>query len=115
VGKTLVAGETLFVNLYLIGITTFAYARREAFARYCGEIAGVEAEHRVLARTLLDATPPNNVGFEVYSIHRPDGIVKALEKAGIGFGAKGATPGRFYTLARPLMPPPLKIRSNPPR
>jgi hypothetical protein len=115
VGKTLVAGETLFVNLYLIGITTFARAGRASFARYCGELAGVESEHRVLAQTLLNATPPNDVGFEVYSVHRPGGIVRALEHAGIGFGAQGAAPGRFYTLAHPIMKPPLRIHSNRPR
>jgi hypothetical protein len=115
VGKTLTAGETLFVNLYLIGVTTFARAGRATFARYSGELAGVEAEHRVLARTLIDATPPNDVGFEVYSIKRPEGIERALRQAGIGFGEQGATPGRFYSLAHPVMPPPLRIRSNRPR
>jgi hypothetical protein len=115
VGKALVAGETIFTNFYLIGITTFAQARRATFARYCGELAGVESEHRVLARTLLHPTPPNDLGFAVYALHTPAAIIKALEQAGIGFGTMGAAPGAFYTLAQPVMPPPLKIRSNKPR
>jgi hypothetical protein len=66
VGHALVAGETLFVNTYLIGVTTFAAARRPRFARFMAELAGVEAEHRVLAQTLIDAVPPNDVGFEAF-------------------------------------------------
>ncbi|MGH2881676.1 MAG: hypothetical protein ACRDPA_03065, partial [Solirubrobacteraceae bacterium] len=93
VGHALVAGETLFVNLYLIGVTSFAAAGLQKLARYSAELAGCESEHRVLAENLLGTTPPNNVGFEVYSIKHPNGIEKALETAGIGFGTQGATPG----------------------
>jgi hypothetical protein len=114
-GMALVAGETLFVNLYLIGVTLFARARNQQFARYSAEIAGVEAEHRVLAETLVGTSPPNNVGFEVYAIGRPQGIEAALEGAGVGFGQQGSAPGAFYTLPQPIMPPPIKITSNRPR
>ncbi len=114
VGKALVAGETLFVNLYLIGVTAFARAGNRKFARYSAEIAGCESEHRVLAETLLNANPPNNVGFEVYSIQHPRGIETALNQAGVGFGVQGATPGAFYQLPHPIMPPPLRIRANKP-
>ena len=114
VGHALVAGETLFVNLYLIGVTTFAAAGRHTFARYSAELAGCESEHRVLAETLLSADPPNNVGFEVYSIHTPAGIETALEGAGVGFGQQGSAPGAFYQLAHPPMKPPLPIGANEP-
>ncbi len=114
VGHALVAGETLFVNLYLIGVTTFAAAGRAKLARYAAELAGCEAEHRVLAETLLNADPPNNVGFEVYSIRHPNGIEKALQTAGVGFGTQGASPGAFYQLAHPPMKPPLPIGANKP-
>jgi hypothetical protein len=114
VGMALVAGETLFINLYLIGVTTFAQAGRQTFARYSAELAGCESEHRVLAETLLNADPPNNVGFEVYSIHQPAGIESALEGAGIGFGTQGSAPGAFYQLAQPPMAPPLPINANTP-
>lgn len=114
VGNALVAGETLFVNLYLIGVTAFARAGQRKLARYSAELAGCESEHRVLARTLINGNPPNNVGFEVYSIQRGRGIEHALEGAGVGFGVKGSAPGAFYKLARPIMPPPLKITANKP-
>ena len=114
-GKALVAGETLFVNLYLIGVTTFAQAGNGRFARFSAEIAGVEAEHRVLAETLVGATPPNNVGFEAFSIPRPQGIETALSGAGVGFGTQGSAPGAFYTLPHPIMPPPIPIKSNKPK
>lgn len=114
-GMALVAGETLFVNLYLIGVTAFAEASNGQFARFSAEIAGVESEHRVLAETLVGATPPNNVGFEVFSIQRPQGIETALEGAGVGFGTQGSAPGAFYKLPHPIMPPPIKINSNRPQ
>jgi hypothetical protein len=110
----LVAGETLFINLYLIGVTTFAQAGRQTFARYSAELAGCESEHRVLAETLLNADPPNNAGFEVYSIRQLAGIESALEGAGIGFGAQGSAPGAVYQLAQPPMAPPLPINANTP-
>jgi hypothetical protein len=115
IGKALVAGETLFVNTYLIGVTTFAQAGRSKFARYSAELAGVEAEHRVLAQTLIDASPPNNVGFELFRFDRVRQIKSALEGAGIGFGQQGTSPGRFYDFPRPPMPPPIPISSNKPR
>ncbi len=114
VGNALVAGETLFINLYLIGVTRFARAGMHTLARYSAELAGCESEHRVLAETLLNADPPNNVGFEVYSIHQPSGIEAALEGAGVGFGAKGSAPGAFYTFPDPPMAPPLPINANTP-
>ena len=115
VGNALVAGETLFVDLYLKGVTAFAHAGQSTFARYAAEVAGCESEHRVLAQTLINATPPNDVGFEAYSIRSPTGIEQALEGVGVGFGKKGSAAGAFYALAHPIMPPPLKIHSNRPR
>lgn len=115
IGHALVAGETLFVNTYLIGVTTFASAGRPRFARFMAELAGVEAEHRVLAQTLIGATPPDNVGFEAFTFQHVDAIVTALEGAGVGFGRQGSSPGRFYRFPRPPMPPPLPIESNTPR
>ena len=113
-GMALVAGETLFVNLYLIGVTAFAEAGNGKFARFAAEIAGVESEHRVLAENLIGATPPNNVGFEDFSIQRAAGIEAALEGAGVGFGTQGSAPGAFYKLPHPIMPPPVQINSNKP-
>jgi hypothetical protein len=114
VGHALVAGETLFVNLYLIGVTTFAASGHSKLARYSAELAGCESEHRVLAQTLINANPPDDVGFEIYSIKRPGAIEHALKGAGVGFGKQGSAAGAFYQLARPPMKPPLRIRGNKP-
>ena len=102
--KTLEVAETLFINAYLIGITVFAKAKQDKLARYAGEILGVEAEHRALARyaqsvvegkKLTKDTVPNNKGFETYTMSSMASIVAAIEKAGFGFGKQGATPGQF--------------------
>jgi Ferritin-like domain len=98
--ETIEYAETQFVNAYLIAITAFAKAGKGSFARYAGEILGTEAEHRALAR-FAQGKLPNNVSFEDYSIKSMSGIVAALQKAGIGFGKQGATPGKFYTFAPP--------------
>ena len=99
--KTIEAAETLFVNAYLIGITTFAKAKKDSLARYAGEILGTEAEHRVLARyaeSVINGLKhvPNNLGFELYKYKSMASIVGELEKAGFGFGKQGAAPGAFY-------------------
>lgn len=97
---TIEYAETQFVNAYLIAITAFAKAGKEPLARYAGEILGTEAEHRALAR-FAQGKLPNNVGFERYDIHTIGGIVKALEKAGVGFGKRGKAPGAFYHYKTP--------------
>ncbi|MGH3002178.1 MAG: twin-arginine translocation signal domain-containing protein [Gaiellaceae bacterium] len=98
--KTIELAETLFVNAYLIGITTFARAKKDSLARYAGEILGTEAEHRVLARyaeTVINGLKhvPNNVGFETYRYTSMAAIVAQLEKAGFGFGKQSSAPGQF--------------------
>lgn len=115
VGHALVAGETLFVNTYLVGVTLLAGAGRSTFARYAAELAGVESEHRVLAQTLIGASPPNDYGFSLFEFNRVSKIKTALEGAGIGLGKQGTTPGAFYHLAHPPMKPPIQIASNKPR
>jgi Ferritin-like domain len=97
---TIEVAETLFIDAYLIGTTTFAKAGKADLARYAGEILGVEAEHRALARFAQNKLP-NNVGFESYHIKSMAGIVRALEKAGVGFGKKGSKPGKFYEFKAP--------------
>lgn len=94
--------EELFINAYLIGTTQFAKAKMETEARYTGEIAGVEAQHRALARFAQDELP-NNLAFEQYPMTSIDQIVQALEKAGIGFGKKGEGPGKVFNF--PAEPP----------
>lgn len=97
---TIEFAETQFINAYLIAITAFAREGKDSLARYAGEILGTEAEHRTLAR-FAQGKLPNNVGFETYDIHQIDGIVRALESAGIGFGKEGKKPGAFYHFRTP--------------
>jgi hypothetical protein len=92
---TIEAAEDLFVNAYLVGATVFAKAGNADAARYAGEIGGVEAQHRALAR-FAQGKLPNNVGFEQYKLTTVDAHVKKLQSLGIGFGQKGSAPGKFY-------------------
>jgi hypothetical protein len=105
--------ETLFVNAYLIAITDFAQTKQDTLARYAGEILGVEAEHRTLAR-FAQGKLPNNVGFEAYRYSKLSDVVGALEKAGVGFGAKGSTPGRFYEFRAPSRHTTTRLEHNVP-
>ena len=114
VGKGVSAGETLFVNTYLVGVTTFAKAGDSKFARYSAEAAGDESEHRVLGQTLAGASPPNNLGFEEFVFDNVGDIEAALVGAGFGLGQEGASPGRFYDFPDPPMAPPVSIGSNEP-
>jgi hypothetical protein len=115
VGKGVSGGETLFVNTYLVGVTTFAKAGDGKFARYAAEAAGDESEHRVLGQTLAGASPPNNLGFEEFVFDNVGDIEAALVSAGFGLGQEGASPGRFYDFPDPPMAPPISISSNEPK
>jgi hypothetical protein len=115
VGKGVSAGETLFINTYLVAVTTFAEAGHSKFARYSAEAAGDESEHRVLGQTLAGASPPNNRGFELFAFERISQIESALTGAGIGLGRQVASAGRFYDFPEPPMAPPIPIESNEPK
>ena len=114
VGKAVAAGEHLFVNTYLLGVTIAAHAQKPKLARYAAELAGVESEHRVLGQSLAGASPPNNLGFEVFDLTSVSAIESALLSAGIGLGQQTPAPGRFYDLPNPPMAPPVPISGNTP-
>lgn len=114
VGQAVAAGEHLFVNTYLLGVTIFADAGRSTFARYAAELAGDEAEHRVLGQSLAGASPPNDLGFEVFEFSTVSAIEAALTSAGVGLGQQGSAPGRFYDFPSPPMAPPIAISGNTP-
>lgn len=92
--------EALFVNAYLIGITTFAKAGSGTNARYASEIAGVEGQHLALVR-YAQKELPNDIGFAQYKLKTMSAVVKAIEAAGVGLGKPGKKPGKFYTFAPP--------------
>ena len=115
VGKGVAGGEHLFVNTYLIGVTTFAAAGQSTYARYAAELAANESEHRLLGQTLAGANPPNDLGFAEYEFDRVSQIAAAAQSAGFGFGEQGTAAGRFYDLPRSPIAPPVPISSNQPR
>lgn len=100
VPATIEVAETVFINAYLIAINAFAGLGQPKLARYAGEILGVEAEHRALARS-LQGKLPNNRAFESYGLHSIEACVKALTDTGVGFGAQGSAPGAFFDFAPP--------------
>ena len=114
VGEGVSAAETLFINTYLVGVTTFAEAGRSEFARYCAEVAGDESEHRLLGQTLAGVSPPNNLAFEEFLYDNVGDIGAAAENAGFGFGQQGTAAGRFYDFPNPPMAPPIAITSTQP-
>lgn len=115
VGKSVADGEHLFINTYLLGVTKFAAAGRQNYARYAAELAATESEHRLLGKTLAGANPPNDQGFAEFQFNNVDQLKGALTWAGFGFGEQGSAPGRFYDLPRPPMAASVQIASNVPR
>ena len=69
---------------------------------------------RVLAQTLINASPPDNLGFAQFRFDQVSAIQAQLEGAGFGFGRQGSSPGSFYTFPQPPMAPPIPITSNEP-
>ena len=114
VGQGVAAGEHLFVNTYLLGVTICAAEGRPTLARYAAELGGVEAEHRVLGQSLAGADPPNDLGFEVAEFLTVSEIEGALMGAGFGLGQQGSAAGCFYDFPEPPMPPPTAISGNTP-
>ena len=110
---TLVVGDQIFINAYLIGVTAFARAGAltgSRFARFAAEFMGAEAVHRALALQSLgklgndrvfmrfggrEETPglPTTGTPGVYDIRQ---CVVQLEGAGFGFGKEGSKPGAFF-------------------
>ncbi len=115
VGQGVAAGEHLFVNTYLLGVTTFAAAGHPTYARYAAELAANESEHRLLGQTLAGASPPNDLGFAEFEFDRVSQIAAAAQSAGFGFGEEGTAAGRFYDLPQSPMAPRIQIGSNQPR
>ena len=115
VGQGVAAGEHLFVNSYLVGVTTCAAAGRPKLARHMAELAAVESEHRLLGQTLAGVNPPNDLGFAAFEFDRISQIEEALVGAGFGFGEQGASAGRFYDLPQEPIAPRVPINSNEPR
>ncbi len=111
---TLVVGDQVFVNAYLLGLTVFARQGTLAgskAARYAGEIMAVESVHRALALQSLGKLG-NDRAYAKFAqkedvaglpTTRQGGFYKildavgVLESAGFGFGKAGSKPGKMYT------------------
>lgn len=93
--STLVIGDQIFINAYLIGTTVFAEAGEGKLARYTGEFMGSEAVHRALALQSLGQLG-NDRAFMKYKFTGINAAPRILQSKGFGFGKEGASPGAFY-------------------
>jgi hypothetical protein len=110
---TLVVGDQVFINAYLLAGTVFARAGGSTgskFSRYAAEFMGVEAVHRALALQSLGRLG-NDRAFMKFGQKEPlEGLpttrsggfykitdaVTILESVGFGFGKPGSKAGEFY-------------------
>jgi len=74
--------EGVFDSAFLAVIREFADLRLSRLAQIMGQVACVEAEHRVLGRVILGETPPDNFGYEPVLIHSILDAPKAVTDAG---------------------------------
>jgi hypothetical protein len=110
---TLVVGDQIFINAYLIGVTAFARAGKltgSRFARFAAEFMGAEAVHRALALQSLGKLGNDRVFMRFGGKEEAQGLpttgsggfydirqaVGQLEAAGFGFGKEGSKAGAFY-------------------
>ena len=110
---TLVVGDQIFINAYLLGLTVFARGgglKGSRFARYLAEFMGAEAVHRALALQSLGKLGNDRVFMRFTQREDTPGLpstgqggffkiteaVTQLEAAGFGFGKAGSKAGQFY-------------------
>ena len=129
--RTLVALKDVLVNVYLVGATTFGNDGNGRFARFCAEIAGVEAVHRALCLDALGLFAADRVflrysqpeenpdapGFNRAGFRRIESASRYLRDAGFGLDEPGAGPGSFITLdeVRERTPNPAALNTHSPR
>jgi hypothetical protein len=92
--NTLVVGDQIFVNAYLIGVGAFAKADPK-LAAVPAEFMGAEAVHRALALQSLGKLGNDRIFMKVDFTQIGDAVT-ALQAAGFGFGVKSDKPGRFF-------------------
>ena len=110
---TLVVGDQIFINAYLLGLTVFARGgglKGSRFARYLAEFMGAEAVHRALALQSLGRLGNDRAFMRFAQREETPGLpstgqpgfykitdaVTQLKAAGFGFGEQGKGPGQFY-------------------
>ena len=135
---TLIVGDQIFVNAYMIGTTVFGDAGQGNLARIASEFMGAEAVHRALARQSLgqlsgqyEGLLGNDRVFMKYDQNEEafgpgQGMpgftditvaVAQLQAAGFGFGEKGSKRGRFYDFdsVSQRTPNPREVNTRTPR
>jgi hypothetical protein len=114
---TLVVGDQVFINAYLLACTVFARTGSgvgsdgSQLARYTAEIMATEAVHRALALQSLGRLGNDRVYAKFAQREEVPGLpttgqggfykitdaVTVLESAGFGFGKPGSKPGTAFT------------------
>ena len=99
--ESIETADTLELMGYLTGVTAFAKRGHQRAARFLAEGCAIESEHRAIARfaqTALGGRQQISIdrSFAPWNVRTAAGMIGALEDAGIGFGNRGATPGKFY-------------------
>ncbi len=92
--KTLVVGDQVFINAYLIGVAAFAKVDPK-LAAVPAEFMGAEAVHRALALQSLGKLGNDRIFMRVDFFDIFDAVT-ALQKSGFGFGKEGSKPGGFF-------------------
>ncbi|GCE12223.1 ferritin-like domain-containing protein [Tengunoibacter tsumagoiensis] len=85
--------EGIFDSAFLAAIPELASLNYLRFAQIFGQIATIEAEHRVLGRVILDDYPANNYAFTPIFIRKIGDAPDAATKAGY----LSPTSGNSYT------------------
>ena len=112
---TLVVGDQIFINAYLLAVTVFARPnaatiQRSRFSRFAAEFMGAEAVHRALALQSLGRLGNDRVFMRFAGREETQGLpttgtagfydirqaVTQLQGAGFGFGKEGSKAGQFY-------------------
>ena len=114
--STVIKGDQVFINAYLIGTTAFGDAGEGKLARFTGEFMGAEAVHRALALQSLGQLG-NDRAFMRYNFTGIMAAVRILEKNGFGFGKEGNVPGTFFDFdeVKKRVPTPSGVNTLKPR
>lgn len=112
--NTVIVGDQIFINAYLIATTAFGLAGNGKLARAAAEFMGAEAVHRAVARQSLGLLGNDRVFMKFDQTESAPGplpglggfrnvlgAVTELESVGFGFGKAGtfkgkAVQGQFY-------------------
>jgi hypothetical protein len=86
--QTIVTLDTAFIAAYMAAAQQFTRLKQPDLVRVAFQIAGVEAEHRVLANVALGTRPANDVAFEAALFQTVGQAATALKDLGY-IGGRG--------------------------